>query len=540
MTIRYLLFLYFLALFAMGIFHITVTPVFEGFDENAHYSRIREFAYQDKIPMPGRSFLDQAVVDYQGPASYDSGEPPFDSRMVYYKFFNRKDLIDNYLTHYRQDILDASFVPSKTGNWESQHPPLYYALMATILKLVDDQDLVTQVLFLRLFSYLLALFGVALGILAIMQRGAGRQNFPLLLGFVIYPFMLPMFFQEFARIGNDSLCLSFVGLVAVLLSQWMANGGGVKLSLAMGVTLGLGLLTKALFIPIAAAIIGFILIWFLIEGHANQKVLKMALNLSCILLPAIAIGGIWYIYNYLVLGSFTGANVAIELSREGGLLANIVNTFSFPPFVRAIATSLVTFVWGGTWSVTHLPHFLYIPLMVSVVWIFGVFCLRLREISFSDTLWLSVWLIFFFVAGFSWHALQNIAVGGNPNTPGWYLHIALPFLAPAMGVGIQSVLRNSKSKFLFLSLLAYSIIFYFLAIWSQLALFAGCAIKGDDKQYIFQSNLFCLDHITQMIDHLTILGHPFVGMIGFCVWAICTVLLLRELRFGVNVSSSIR
>lgn len=533
MKLRYVIFLYFLALLSMGVFHIAITPIFEPFDEKAHYSYIRQIAYQSKIPMRGEYVLDQVVTNYQGPYPYGSGNPPFDSGMVYYKFFNRQDLTDSYVMKNRHNALPSSFVPSQQPNWESQHPPLYYALMSPILKLVGQEALVTQIFVLRLLSYLLALAGVALGILAIAHKcrvGEPTQYLPLLIGFLIYPFMLPMFFPEFARIGNDSLCLFLVGLLAYWLSKWLANGGELKTSLAIGITLGLGLLTKAFFIPIAAAIGMFIVIHFLTDSGTDKSAGKLASRILFIFLPAIALGGIWYVYNYFVFGDFSGSVVGIELAHKGGLLANIVNTFSLPIFLRGIATTPVTFAWGGTLSLVHLPHVLYVPIIAAITWVSIAFCIKLRNIPYSNTLWLTSWLIFFFGVGISWHAIVNIALEGNANTPGWYLHILLPFLAPAIGVGVLAIWRNSKSKFLFLSLLLYCIVFYLVAIWSQIALFTGCAIKGDDKQFVFQTNLMCLDNIPQVIDRLNILGYPHVGGIGFVVWVVCSVLLIIELR----------
>jgi hypothetical protein len=530
---RYVFSLYFIALFFMGLFYIATTPVFEPFDEMAHYSSVRQIAYEAKIVKRSESFLDRLVVeDYQGPDLYSSGNPPFDDGMVYYKFFNRQDLVDSYIKN-RQVIPPASFTPGQKNNWQSQHPPLYYALMAPVLRLVDRQSLITQVFVLRSFSFLLALCGVALGVLAIIQRGRAdplTQKLPLLLGFFIYPFMLPMFFPEFARIGNDSLCLFLVGLLAYLLSKWLANSDRVKYSVAIGLTLGIGLLTKALFVPIAAATFMFIIIYLLIERRAYETPVKLASSFSYILLPTIAIGGVWYGYNYLVLGDLSGNHVAIELAQKGGFFANIANTFSITTFLSSIARVPVTYAWAGTWSLAHLPYALYIPIMAALAWVASAFCLRLRKVPLSDTAWLSVWLIFFFMLGISWHVLINMAVERNANTPGYYMHILLPFVAPVIGLGAQSIWRNKKSKLLFFGLLAYCVIFHFIAIWCQLALYTGCAIKGDDKHYQFQSDLLCFDQAPQMLDNLSVLGYPLLGAIGFIGWTVCSVLLILELR----------
>jgi len=42
-------------------------------------------------------------------------------------------------------------------------------------------------------------------------------------------------------------------------------------------------------------------------------------------------------------------------------------------------------------------------------------------------------------------------------------------------------------------LLIYAFAFHAFALWAQLALFAGCATKGDDKYYVFSGNALSFD-----------------------------------------------
>lgn len=53
-----------------------------------------------------------------------------------------------------------------------------------------------------------------------------------------------------------------------------------------------------------------------------------------------------------------------------------------------------------------------------------------------------------------------------------------PFLALAMGYGIECIRMNEVGRLLLVPALAYSFLFLLLALWSQMALFAGCAIKN--------------------------------------------------------------
>ncbi len=541
MNVRRIVFLYFASLLAMGLFHLATTPVFEGFDEPWHYSAIRQIAYLGKITMREESYVDQFVLDYQGPLPYDSGSPPFDRSIppfdrgtAYGKFVRDRKLIDSYTAQYRESVPPAHFASStEPNNLYRQHPALYYALMAPVLRLVDGTPLVTQVFILRLLSYLLALSGIALGILAIGRRerlDSGEQGFPLLLGFLIYPYLSPMFFPEFARVGSDSLCLFLVGVLAYLVSKWLANDGDVKSSLSIGVVLGIGLLTKAFFIPIAAAVFMYVLMPAFAARALNQDPVRRIRAIAGILLPAVIIGGGWYVYNYLAYGSFSGSNLGIWLAQRGGLLANLGGTFSLLVFVRGLAAAVVTYLWGGTQSLAHLPYLTYAPLLAALGCILAAFCFRLRRIPLADPLWLSMWLAAFFALGIGGHAVSNMAVGGNGNTPGWYFHILAPFLAPAIGVGVYSLFHNSKSKRIFFGFAAYAAIFHCIAIWLQLTLFSGCSVKGDDKHYLFQSNYLCLDNAAMVVEGISLFGYPFLAGLGFCCWVVASILLFVELQ----------
>ena len=166
--------LYLLILFLMGLGYLAILPPFEGFDETAHYSSVRQIADTGTIPIYGVSFLDQEVTDYKGPFAYGSPEPPFDRDMAYSRFFARPDSVAYYLMAYRQSSGPSFYHASQVWNWEAQHPPLYYMLLAPLEKTTEHFPFVTRILLLRLASYLMALTGVAL-------RLIGSQTTPSIL-----------------------------------------------------------------------------------------------------------------------------------------------------------------------------------------------------------------------------------------------------------------------------------------------------------------------------------------------------------------------
>ena len=175
-------------------------------------------------------------------------------------------------------------------------------------------------------------------------------------------------------------------------------------------------------------------------------------------------------------------------------------------------------------------------------WISCSYFLLLFNKPLQNHLWIPVWLLLFFELGLLWHIFINIALGssGSPNTPGWYLHILLPFFAPAIGLATQAFFESNKLRKFFFSLLGYAITFYLITIYLQIALFTGLAIKGDDKQYLIGSEIFSLDTLSLIYDRLNIIAFPDLGIVSFVVWGLSTFFLIRELIINYQVKANLR
>lgn len=261
-------------LIALGF--LAVLPPFEGFDETAHYSSIQQIADTGTIPRYGQSFLSLTVVDYglHGPLPYSSLHPPFDRNggMTYAVFFASPDHVAAYKNLYRKP-LPRFFQPSKQANWQSQHPPLYYLLMASLMTATASWSFVTQLFALRLVSFLFAFAGLMIGLCASITHSTPTLRRSMLLGFLLYPLIAPMFIVEFARLGNDSLCLFLFGMIWAVLLRWLEDEYDSKRSLLLGILLGLGLLTKAFFLPITFGIGLFVLFRIWCE-RSDQKLFR--------------------------------------------------------------------------------------------------------------------------------------------------------------------------------------------------------------------------------------------------------------------------
>ena len=104
----------------------------------------------------------------------------------------------------------------------------------------------------------------------------------------------------------------------------------------------------------------------------------------------------------------------------------------------------------------------------------------------------------------------------------------IPFLALAGGCGIAGIKRNSLGRVILGAALVYAAVFLVVAIWSQAAMFSGCAIKDDSKHYQFSGDWFCLDRIGLFADHLSVFGWPHIALLGIGAGFLCLAVAQRS------------
>lgn len=515
------------AVLLVGIGYLSILPPFEGFDEYVHYSSVRQVADTRTVPIFGRSFIDQTVVDYasHGPMPWSSGAPPFAGlgHMTYPSFFANPAAVAHYEV-YRISPPQERFTPGADENYEAQHPPLYYLLMAAIMRAADGFSFVDQILILRLVSYTLAWTGFALGWYATQSYSGKLIPQGAATGYLFFPFVVPMFFSEFARIGNDSLCLFLLGLAYILsLAVFYRDDGGVAKPVTLGVILGLGLLTKAFFIPIIAGYSLFIALRAWQVRHLHAMLCRQLSILGLVIVPALILGGGWYVYDFIAYGSPTGSAEAIWLAQNGGLFGNLLQKFSVYVLIHNVIAIAVSWSWAGSWSLVRMSPVLHFPLLLVTSWILANYLVFARRYDYGNPIWLPVWLVAPFLGGLLYHALVVIAEGTG-GTPGWYLHILAPFLALAMGYGIECIRMNEVGRLLLVPALAYSFLFLLLALWSQMALFAGCAIKNEEKLYQFSGPWFCLDRVSEVAGRVGIVGWPLIAALSIGCGFFCLLI----------------
>ncbi|MFE1570762.1 hypothetical protein ACFIQG_02960 [Comamonas odontotermitis] len=519
---------YMLTLLFAGVTIMAITPPWEGFDESAHYSSVRYVAELKQIPLYGSANMDAEVENYEGPKPYGTLNPPFDLGITYLKFFQSKNDQEKYVERYNNKNEMPRFREGVSLNWQTQHPPLYYVIISPVLKMVSHKPLVDQLFVLRFVSFLMALAGISFAYKAFRNKLLPLKKDPVVIGFLLYPLLLPMLFFEFARLGNDALCLFLAGGLAWGMEKVQRTGCKYYYVLACGVILGLGLLTKAFFIPIGMAVALWVFFDFFKNrrnGAAIERVHLFA-KLSIFLL-AFLVGGWWYFYKLISVGSLSGSFDGIVLDAQGGFWVNFFQNASLFGILRGMVATFVTYVWSGSWSLARLPNMVYLPQILLVLGVFGGyvwFLFEKRPKTFSQ-IWLPVWLSGMFGIGMLHHILISVAINGNGNTPGWYMHILLPWIASTIGAGTLVLFSHKLLRRIMVGLMGYAIFFVIAAMWSQFSMFMGCASKAPTKMYEFHGSYFCVADFLNMYSHLKVIGSPAMAGFGLAGFFCCMLLM---------------
>jgi len=517
------------AVLLIGIAQILILPPFEGFDETAHYSYVLEIADTRAVPVFGRSTIAKVVQDYHrwGPMPYTS-VPPFNENggWTYRTFSADPGAQEAYRQRYRLSDLSARrYEPSSEMNWEAQHPPLYYALLAPIMWATNGLPFNGQFFVLRLASYLLAVFGLLIGLygtLRFFQAGIASSG-RFMAGALLYPFLVPMFVPEFGRIGNDSLCTFLVGVAWTALLALVEQPQRKHLSVVLGFVLGLGLLTKALFLPIAAGVCVYLL-YRSLALRTDETLMKtrvrQALTVTAI---ACATGGWWYAYKFFAFNSITGAAELINLDAQGGLLVNLQEKFEIRHLARGVAALIASGYYTGTWSLTRLPEASYLPGLLLLA-ILAARCFeRLRRVRFTEREWAPLWMALPVAAGFLYFTFARIALSGSGNSlGGWYFHVLSPVFAVLVGLGLTRPISSRTARWTMTVLAAYALVFFMAGQWAQTTLYSGCAIKtADSKYYVFTHGAFCLTRLSDIVMTLGVIGWPRLAAACFVAAILC-------------------
>jgi hypothetical protein len=422
-------------------------------------------------------------------------------------------------------------------NWLAMHPPLYYLALTPVYLATRQLGWATHLLSLRLTSYLLAWAALVVGVCACATRagsaGDGGQwaSRWAMLGIALWPVLVPSWFPEMARLGNDSLATLILAGAWLLTVRADARGPSLGYSLALGALLGAGCLTKLYFLPVAVAFLGFWLVraWRVGGGAALASATR---RLAVVPLVIAGLAGWWYFENWRDYGVAL-AGMEIILQQRAGGFAGALTQISPWSAVKGPVVFVATLAWPGTWSLVRPPSACIAPMALIILFGAGAYVAALRRSPLATLAWLPAWLAVWILVAFGYQGVIRAAVTGQ-GQPGHYLHFLVVAFGVALGLGLGTGWPRAGFRWTVAGLTVYALLFAIAISWAQVMLFSGWLFKaGATNIYRLPDGLPPFFGLPDALTRLRTLAHPGVGA---AAWVIGGFLVLGGLRLAWTTS----
>ncbi len=376
---------------ARGAFYSAMLPLWEGYDEWAHFSVVRAVAMHGEL-LPDRNRpvpkdVEESLRLAPVPWELRGYPPPAETQDAYWSLpAEERRQREDQLRHMPGEWARAD--GSNLKAYEALQPPLYYWLLAPVLRVLGGFGLPAQVLWLRWISVAIASLAIPLVFLVAREVfGDGTVA----AGCAAVVALMPGFLVDVARVGND--CLAVVLLSALILAVLRGAQAG------MPVSLGLGLLTKVYFLTAAPVVMARLRRrgWIVLAGAA-------------------AIAGWSYVRNVVTTGTLSGLSESVMLRGVG--VAGMVRRIPGVPWRTAVDAILFSHLYFGGWSsltvrswMYHLFYAVAIIAAVGLLW-----QLRRRPILWLLAIYAAFW------AGQLYNVLLLYLSKGLPASMGWYMY----------------------------------------------------------------------------------------------------------------------
>ena len=342
---------------------VQLTPLYRAADETLHVDLVLHVLDGEGYPPAGEHELDPAVR-----ASYPLAGLSTEERPELASLFPLPlSSTDVPAREQSFDELEPQPGLPDITNQMTQHPPLYYGLVAGAATLVpgfDDRSFVTQVGVLRLLSAVLLLPLPLLAAAAARRVGAAP---PVATAAALLPLGVPQLAHVGASLNNDVLLVLLGAAVAAPLLAVGRGDASRRTALVVGVLLGLALLTKALAVGLLVWAAGAYALALL--GPARQQRTTVVGSALLAAAVALAVGGWWWVVNLVRYGTVQPAGTAPlpAIDTDPDLL----------DFTWSFLTRVTESTWGSFgWLEVVLPRAAQLAGLLVVLAGLGLFLLR--------------------------------------------------------------------------------------------------------------------------------------------------------------------
>lgn len=424
-----LLMLVYVAFLARGLFYCVQMPLWEGFDEWAHFAYVQHVAEHGRWPDRGAPVSDEIRSSLTLVPLSASAVESAPERITHDAFWllpaEERSRREQALLNLHRTSMHIPTDAHPARQYEGQQPPLYFAILALPYSLVDSWSLPARALLLRIGSLLIAslLIPVTWKLAAItLPPGIPRILPPLLVA------CMPGLFISFCRISNETLSVTVMSCLALVSVQVASKREATRTWVLLGVVYGVALLTKAYAVALLPLLPLLAVVRVLRFGSRPRHEARHLVTAVAI---ALAISGWWYWITWKTTGSISGemldhAAATMSYGRK-------FEAFLSMSWLRTLDSAAFTHLWVGGWSFLVVRSWMYrvfeclvLLAVAGLVVLYIRLALRawrrkaLRPLS--ARLLILTLIPLALTAAVAYHALLMFLVKDTTAAIGWYLH----------------------------------------------------------------------------------------------------------------------
>ena len=404
-----------------GIFYSLLFPIWEGFDEYAHFAFIQYLAIHHHLSVPDTRVsheIDRSLELVPLPRALSHLPSPHVTHDTYWHLSSEER------SSRQRDLLEIpkawQAVHGDSYLYEGQQGPLYYWLMSPIYSVIQKMSLPSRVFIFRLLNVLLASSVLPIAFLAAKRVFSDDQ---MAIGVCALITAMPELYIDVSRVGNQVLAMVFFGLFT--LQCLSVVGGGARCLILAGAVLGLLLLTKAYGLAGIPALV-VVAIHFVRNSSLN-KLRSVLASLASLAVGAL-IAGWWFLRNF----KLAGAIIWVGGTPSGGISVETFTSIKNVSWVSAFHSLFGSHIWIGNWSFLGVRSWMYeVFQYVTVLIAAGILLLIIRGFGSNspDSLlirrsYLLVLLMIYggFLGSIAYHVLVNFISSKISASSGWYLY----------------------------------------------------------------------------------------------------------------------
>lgn len=439
-------------------------PVWEGFDEPAHFCYVQHIVENHEIPTPpGKDSTDYCSVEVETtlaklPLSFNLTDAPQLKQYNYSEYHAYwKTKTDSIPEEIPNDLTSRQTSTQKIEIWEAQHPPFPYLVLTVPYLLTSHGSFYMQFFALRItcvFITLLGLFILWKALEKSIPDPTGR-----LIGFAAVA-LHPMFFVHFGRISNEPMTFFLFSLTWYFCAKTFTETHvSWRTWILFGITYSLGLLSKVFFFAtLPALILFFVISWLWCDAKTEHRKLLQGyiVTLGLILI----IGLPWYLYQRFAFGDISGLS-SVNTNLTIGMIIDRIFSMPWIAYFREIF-----FNFSGLfgWSFIRVSKWYYVAHLIFLIITFIGVC-RLR----GEKLRITLSALLFPLGILGAMALYNLRFDFLAITGGWYFYSVAAMLATIIGLAWsplipQKIRPLAPLVIVFLNLASLSYVTYFYLI----------------------------------------------------------------------------